>query len=75
MSTDINVNDHFYSDESVKSVGDYLKLQSSVKNVFKNVEMLTGKTRAENKNKVECLQACWRIRYAAQRRSEETVES
>ena len=34
------MNDHFHSDVSVKSIGDYLKLQSSVKNVFKNEEML-----------------------------------
>ena len=36
------MNDHFHSDVSVKIVGDNLKLQSSVKNVFKNEEILTG---------------------------------
>ena len=55
------MNDHFHSDVSVKSIGDYLKLQSSVKNVFKNGD-------AENKNEEERLRARRRIRYA-QRRS------
>ena len=43
------MNNHFRSDVSMKSVRDYLKLQTSMKNIFQNEEMLTGEDGQDSK--------------------------
>ena len=60
------MNDHFHSDVNMKII-DNLKLQSSVKNVFKNEEMLTGGEGRDSELRIrmkeECLRARRRIGY------------
>ena len=71
------MNNHFHSDVSVKSIGDYLKTAEQREERLQKQRDADRwrqvRLQAENKNKEECLRACRGIGYA-QRRSKKTVE-